>query len=340
MSEPNRSLPKMAVEQQKNRFQATSAAESSAADRSPLWIDLGPADWRRPVRVLSFIATTIVLILVVRFSLTSVLGQALDQLVLEQAKFAFPQARTLAWPIARSISVLGIVFITCVTFLIAIVKKRLALGLRMILLVVGANFSTQVVKHFLLDRPYLGVGFDLPNSLPSGHVTVALCVAIALTVVSPQKIRVPVAFLGIAFAAAVSLSVVLLGWHRPSDVVAAVLITFWWALILVPHERPQGFGNRINTWFLVFNLITLGTFLALGWYLLEDLRSLVALLVSLPRGPGEVTEAGIPLVVFQEYDWLVHLFAISSLVALIALVGFVIHFVVLLESGNKNKHYI
>lgn len=344
MDESKRSLPKVALEQQRKRrhnLASPDETEAKSALKKPGFRpDLGPADWRRPVRVSTFMLTTVLLFLTVQFSLTSVLGQTLDQLVLDQAILSFPAAKLFAWPVTRSISLLGIAVITGVALLIAVAKRRFALGLRIIFLVVGANLTTQVIKNFLLDRPYVGVGFELPNSLPSGHVTVAVCAAIALTVVSGQKIRVPVAIVGTGFAGAVSISVVLLGWHRPSDVVAGVLVTFWWALLLIPHERPQGFGTRLNAWLLALYLLVLAGFLAFTGMALESLQKLVSTTVSLPRAPGEVTEAGIPLVIFQDYPWSMQVFTLGSLTALVALVGFVIHFVVLLESGYKNKHYI
>lgn len=296
------------------------------------------SDWRRSLRIFSFGLTLLSLFFVGAFSLLTVSGQALDQLVLDHLTLSFPATRAWAWPVVRSISLVGFSIFTVGVVLLAVWRRRWELGLRLVILVTGANVTTQVLKNFVLGRPYVGVGFQLPNSLPSGHVTVACCAALALVAVASQRFKVWAALVGTAFAGLVSLSVIFLGWHRPSDVTAAILISFLWALVLIPQEAPQGYSQRLNKWLLGgFGLSLLGFLggVILAWPLL---RNLVDSSLAYPRAPGMTTPAGTPLAVFTTQGMLAGLYTLCSLLAVVALLGFVLQFVVFLESGRQNKH--
>ncbi|WP_141553860.1 phosphatase PAP2 family protein [Gleimia coleocanis] len=325
------SLPESAIQRQREQVVKNQGLKEKSG------LQLGPADWRRPVRVGAFGVFLLLFIISTFFSLFTATGQALDQLVLDMAMLSFPGARFFAWPVARSISLWGIAAVTLVAALWAVAKRRWELGLRIAIFVLGANLTTQVLKNWLLGRPYLGVGFELPNSLPSGHTTVAMCAVLAIVVVAPQRVRVPVAIAGALLAASVAVSVVLLGWHRPSDVVSAILVVLLWALVLVPHERPQGFSQGLNLRLLFLNLGLLSAFLLGCAAFSSRLQSVITQMISSPRAPGKVTAAGTPLEVFTMFPGVTFWFAVFSLAAIVSLVGFVVHFVVLLESGRTNK---
>lgn len=132
-------------------------------------------------------------------------------------------------------------------------RRALAAGA----LILGANVATQLLKHGLA-RPRLdpqpGFWWDDPNSLPSGHTTVAMSLAMALVLVVPASLRVPAAIAGGAYALGVGVAVVALNWHRPSDVVCAYLVTAAWAclvaaaLALWPDRADAGRRARGGRW--------------------------------------------------------------------------------------------
>lgn len=293
---------------------------------------------RRSLRIFSFVLVFLSLCLLGWFSLLTVAGQALDQLVLDHLQLSFPRAYLWARPVAASISLLGVFLFIVLLALLTVWRRRWELGLRLIIMVVGANLTTQVLKNFLLTRPYVGVGFELPNSLPSGHVTVACCVSLAMTAAVSQRYRVWVAVAGTVFASLVSLSVLFLGWHRPSDVTAAVLVSFLWALVLIPQESPQGFSQRLNAWFLGVYGVLLGGFLAGCGLASARLGKLVDVSLGFPRAPGETTAAGTPLAVFSTQQSISGFYTFFTLVALITLLGFALHYLVFLQSGHQRKH--
>lgn len=91
--------------------------------------------------------------------------------------------------------------------------------------VVGANVTTQLLKVFLAHPRLQPLGGEVsPVAFPSGHATAAMSVAVAALLVSPRRYRPLGAAAGAAFALAVSLSIVVLDWHYPSDVLGGMLI--------------------------------------------------------------------------------------------------------------------
>ena len=95
----------------------------------------------------------------------------------------------------------------------------------------AATVSTQILKSAVLGREHLGVGGYLENSLPSGHTTVAASAALLVFLVSSRRLRPVVAVLGAAFAIVAGTSTLVNQWHRPSDVIAALLVVAFWGCI-------------------------------------------------------------------------------------------------------------
>nr|WP_269212749.1 MULTISPECIES: phosphatase PAP2 family protein [unclassified Schaalia] len=128
-------------------------------------------------------------------------------------------------------------------------------------MVAGANISTQILK-MLVERPHLGVTTETVNSLPSGHVTVAVSLCIALIMVAPEWLRGPSAWLGWVWTCAMGVSVMLSAWHRLADVLVAVLLTGAWALLLTPLESRKRHGVLMQKvmWLLVCVCLVLALF--------------------------------------------------------------------------------
>lgn len=131
---------------------------------------------------------------------------------------------------------------------VALVRGRLRVALSALVLVAGANVSTQLLKHYVLERPDLGVG-SAANSLPSGHTTVVFSLVLAGVLVAPRALRWLVALVGAGVGGLTGLATVIAGWHRPSDVIAAMLITLAWAALVSvvlagrPRDGRLGFGG-------------------------------------------------------------------------------------------------
>lgn len=67
------------------------------------------------------------------------------------------------------------------------------------------------------------------NSFPSGHTTIAAASLFTVLLITPPTQRNWVVVFGGGFAAVAGAATLLLGWHRPSDVLAAYLVAALWA---------------------------------------------------------------------------------------------------------------
>ncbi|WP_242504019.1 phosphatase PAP2 family protein [Promicromonospora panici] len=167
-------------------------------------------------------------------------GQRADQLALEGAV----NGKGVLWELAEP--VLGVVSNTfvglglAVAVILALARGRWWLAAQVAILVAGSNLTTQLLKHAVLDRPAL---LDVPradiNTLPSGHTTVAASVAAGLLIAVPRRWRPVVAVAGAAYTAATGVSTLIGQWHRPSDVVAAVLVVLAWSAGVCALSSPS-----------------------------------------------------------------------------------------------------
>src|SRR4051794_37567560 len=117
-------------------------------------------------------------------------------------------------------------------------RPRVAVAVPAIL--VGAEATTQVLKPLLADpRVCSCLGDDrvAAASFPSGHATGAMALALCAVLVAPPRRRPVVAAVGAALAVATSYSLMTMGWHYPSDVLAGFLVATTWALLAVAALR-------------------------------------------------------------------------------------------------------
>jgi membrane-associated phospholipid phosphatase len=110
-----------------------------------------------------------------------------------------------------------------------------------LVLIAGANVTTQALKSLLEHVRYHAAeqGWELPwaNSFPSGHTTAAATLAVGLLFVVPARHRLAAAVVGFLLTAAVGLSVMVLSWHYPSDVLGALLVVGAWAFAILAVMR-------------------------------------------------------------------------------------------------------
>jgi hypothetical protein len=108
--------------------------------------------------------------------------------------------------------------------------------------VAGAAITTQLLKVGLAHprvQPALGEGIG-PVSFPSGHATAAMSMAVALVLVAPRGHRWAAVVLGAGYALAVSVTVIVLGWHYPSDVLAGTLVATGFGFLAIAGLRAAG----------------------------------------------------------------------------------------------------
>jgi membrane-associated phospholipid phosphatase len=115
---------------------------------------------------------------------------------------------------------------------IAFLRGRPRVALAVPLTMVAASATTELLKA-VVSRPrhseWLSGGGDIgAASWPSGHATAAMMVALCAVLVAPRLLRPLVALLGTGLAVGVSYSILVLGWHFPSDVLGGFLVAGGW----------------------------------------------------------------------------------------------------------------
>ncbi len=122
------------------------------------------------------------------------------------------------------------VLLAAVPVIVSLWRRRPIVALAIVGIIAGATVTTELLKPLLATQLQGGGPVD-PGSFPSGHVTAATALALCTVLAAPLRVRRLVALAGAAFVAVVAGSVVMLGWHYPSDAVGGVLVaSTWWLL--------------------------------------------------------------------------------------------------------------
>lgn len=177
---------------------------------------------------------------VVDVALWTSAGQAADDRAMATV-VAGREAHLTVLSILGRVSVWAVAVVAAGCVLLAIARQHGRAAFGAVLVIAGANVTTQVLKHGVLDRPNFGHGVH--NSLPSGHVTVVAAAVAALLIVVSPPFRPAVAGLGTFATGLTGLSTIVAGWHRPADVVAALFVVLGWgalAVVVVGGRRARG----------------------------------------------------------------------------------------------------
>jgi membrane-associated phospholipid phosphatase len=195
-------------------------------------------------------------------------GQRIDQAGLDHLADGLASRQAVAdWLRGVTLSAVAVVLIACLV--VAIARRRFRLGLIAVVIVAGANVSTQALKHVVFERPHLGHGWT--NSLPSGHATVVTSLALAALLVAPRSWRGLVSVGATVAVAVAGVGTVVANWHRPSDVVAAFAVCLIWGALglavvsLRPQPGAEPFTPRAHPFALLTGLaIAAAVFLEVG----------------------------------------------------------------------------
>ncbi|MFO6452249.1 MULTISPECIES: phosphatase PAP2 family protein [unclassified Aeromicrobium] len=193
-----------------------------------------------PALVVGAAAVTVFLVLV-RAALMSSRGQAADEHAMLTVAAGREAELTLLSILGR-VPIWSAATLAVVCLVLAARRHHWRAVTGAAVAIVGANVTTQVLKQGVLERPDLGYGFH--NSLPSGHVTVAASVVAALMLVVPAGARAAVAGLGTFAVGLTGLSTIVAGWHRPADVVAALVVALGWCAVAVVVQGGRRARSR------------------------------------------------------------------------------------------------
>ena len=180
----------------------------------------------------------------------------------------------------------AVVGVIAVLGLVAVLiwKHRFLPSLIGVLAAAAAVTSTYLLKHYLIVKPDLGVQEALSNSAPSGHTTFAAAAGAALFLAAPRFLRPTVALCAALATCLTGASTIINGWHRPADVVTAILVTAIWTVVgmgVLRYVRPADFAVPTRGGLVLVPLMTIATlFLSFCAVILY----LIAIFAPIPGG--------------------------------------------------------
>lgn len=202
-----------------------------------------------------------------------------------------------------------IVGVIAVLGLIAVLiwKHRFLPSLIGVLVGAAAVTSTYLLKHYLIVKPDLGVQEALSNSAPSGHTTFAAAAGAALFLAAPRFLRPTVALCAALATCLTGASTIINGWHRPADVVTAILVTAIWTVVgmgVLRYVRPADFAVPARGGLVLVPLMTIATlFLSFCAVILY----LIAIFAPIPGGAFTAATCMIIAVIFGTTALMVNL---------------------------------
>lgn len=124
-------------------------------------------------------------------------------------------------------------------------RRREALAA--VAVVAAANLTSLLLKVVLAHPrfyPVLGANQVGADAFPSGHATSAMSIALAAMLVAPARIRPAMAIGAAAYVFAVSISLLVLSVHLPSDVLGGLLVSSSFFFCAVAALRRN--ASRVN----------------------------------------------------------------------------------------------
>ncbi|PRI12001.1 phosphatase PAP2 family protein [Leucobacter massiliensis] len=159
------------------------------------------------------------------------LGQRAEDTALDAADFTFSPPPPLNLVSVPTVAV-ALLIVGGIAFFAHGIRRAAVVTLVPALTIV----ASQLLKQQLLTRPQL-FELDLPNTFPSGHMTVFAALTGALIWAVPARIRGIVTLGGAALLGAAGWQLLAFGWHRPSDVfggLALAALAFSLACLIRP----------------------------------------------------------------------------------------------------------
>lgn len=196
-------------------------------------------------------------------------GQRLDERAMRTV-VAGRETELAVLSLLGRVSIGAVLAVSVVCVVLAILRGRVRLAVAALVVIAGANITTQLLKEVVLERSQLDV--IAPNSLPSGHTTVVAGAVGAMLLVSPRAVRLLVVVAGAFAVMLTGASTVVAGWHRPADIVAALAVCLAWtaagAIMAGGSHQPT---SAVGLWSLagagcaLVMLVAIGVRPSYGW---------------------------------------------------------------------------
>ncbi len=225
----------------------------------------GSTSARRAVGVL-VVSVAVLAVMYIVFVRTAD-GQRLDQAAVARLGQDQPVRVTLR-SVHQWVTVALVVLAVGACLVLTAVRRRWLHSVGAAAILVGANLTTEVLKHRVLPRPDFGYG--VANSYPSGHITVASSCACAVLLLVPANWRWLVELAGSVGVAVIGVGAVVAAFHVPSDIIGGLAVTSAWGAFVLAVVSTVGDEDvterpRSNPEALLLGLvIAAGAFVVIG----------------------------------------------------------------------------
>ena len=172
-------------------------------------------------------------------------GQFIDETARVEAVDIQGPAGRAATDFLYWLPTISLMMVAVVVLFVTVIRRRWPAAGIAVAACIGANVAAQVLKD-VLPYPDKGVTALEPNSLPSGHTTLAASAAAAVFLMASPRWRPMAGFVGGTFAIASGVSTLIYQWHRPADVVAAFLLVG--AFMIPAGWLILRYGGSWNVW--------------------------------------------------------------------------------------------
>ncbi len=209
---------------------SVAAVEASASSSIP-----------RRLAVTAALAAVGVLVLYLVFVRTH-WGQEVDDAAFEGRSVTRPELTAETDRLLQSVTRESLAVLGGALLLVALARRRVRLALAVGVALAGSLLTSEVLKT-VLPRPVLsGIAGVTGNSFPSGHATIGMSLSLGLVFVVARRWRWLAAIVAAVVATFFGTGVLTSGWHRPSDSLAAYLVSLAWfaaaAAVLVAWRGP------------------------------------------------------------------------------------------------------
>lgn len=200
---------------------------------------------RLAVFVVGALGLAAAFVLVYLFAVRTRTGQVLDERAFDGARLGQRSIAPVTLSLLGSLPVIAVAVALVVGMVLLAIRRNWITLLVAISAALAANLATQVLKELVLNRPDFGVHGYAYNSFPSGHTTLAASAALVIFLAVSPAMRPMAAAAGALFTIVSGVSTLANQWHRPSDVIASLLVVAFCGCIagavltrLQPHHPP------------------------------------------------------------------------------------------------------
>lgn len=180
-------------------------------------------------------------------------GQIIDEILLHTDNKLNKSLQESINKFLLLLPVISIIFITFLSLIVGFFKNNWVRILIIFSMILMNNLTIQIFKYYVCKRSNFGISEIQINSLPSGHTTLIASISSSTALLFNNiKLKNIFIYLSFGYSSMIGLFTIINRWHRFSDIIASLLLTASWTLLMVKFlpisynkHRKQNIKNTI-----------------------------------------------------------------------------------------------